>query len=113
LNPPLRKTAEHLSPKEHSSEETPKMTDSADRDLDSAVLAELRRLARSRPTSGREAMAQVAAIPDLGATGGRRKRREIPPMPPGWHPGPPEFERLDACDDEATRERLWANLYGR
>jgi hypothetical protein len=103
LNPPLRKTAEHLSPKNRARKTTLKMTDSADRDLDWAVLAELR-LARSRPRSGREAMAKVAAIRTLEQLR-RRKRREIPPMPPGWHPGPPEFERPDGCDDEATRER--------
>jgi hypothetical protein len=85
------------------------VTDPVDGQLDAVTLAELRRLARSRPKSGRGAMAKAAAIGTLERLG--RGRRQIPPCPPGWHAGLPEFEELDAGDDPATRARWWANLH--
>jgi hypothetical protein len=78
-------------------------------DLDPATLTELRRLARSRPRSGRQAAAKASAIRTLERL--NRGRREIPPMPEGWHPGPPEFEELDRYDSRETRERWWRNWW--
>lgn len=78
-------------------------------DLDPATLAELRRLARSRPVSGRGALAKASAARTLERLS--RGRQGVPPMPAGWHPGPPEFEELDRCDTQQTRERWWRNWW--
>jgi hypothetical protein len=59
-------------------------------DLDAATLEELRRLARSRPRSGRAALAKAGAIRTLERLARGNKGAELPPCPPDWHPGPPE-----------------------
>jgi hypothetical protein len=69
-------------------------------------LDELRRLARARPRSGREAAAKASALRALERLT-RTGRAALPPMPDGWHPGPPEFVELDAGDTVERRERWW------
>jgi hypothetical protein len=66
-------------------------------DLDSETVAELQRLARSRPTSGREAVAKASALRTLERLSRSRRRQEVPPMPVGWYPhGPGDpFYELD------------------
>ena len=62
-------------------------------DLDPETVAELRRLARSRPRSGREAVAKASAIRTLERL--NRGKRKVPPMPEGWYPherGDPFYE---------------------
>ena len=56
---------------------------------------ELRRLARSRPRSGREAVAKASALRTLERL--RRGKRQVPPMPQGWYPHEPgdPFYALD------------------
>jgi hypothetical protein len=83
-------------------------------EIDPQTLAELRRLARSRPTSGRQAAAKAAALRTLERL--NRGPREVPPCPPDWHPGPPEFEELDRWYLEQrpeARERMWARAHER
>ena len=70
---------------------TPHTNDGSD--LDPEALAELRRLARSRPRSGREAVAKASALRTLERL--TRGRRQVPPMPEGWYrhePGDPFYE---------------------
>ena len=59
------------------------------------AVAELRRLARSRPRSGREAAAKASALRTLERL--RRGKRRVPPMPEGWYPHEPgdPFYELD------------------
>ena len=57
--------------------------------LDSATLEELRRLARSRPRSGRQSVATASAIRTLERLARERRRQPIPPMPDGWYPHEP------------------------
>jgi hypothetical protein len=83
--------------------------------LDPATLAELRRLARSRPRSGRAAVAKASAIRTLERLARGGQRVAPPPCPPDWHPGPPEFEELDRvhlAEHPEVRERWWRNLNG-
>jgi hypothetical protein len=65
--------------------------------LDAATLAELRRLARSRPRSGRESVAKASAIRTLERLARERRRQPMPPMPDGWYPHEPgdPFYELD------------------
>jgi hypothetical protein len=65
--------------------------------LDPQTIAELRRLARSRPTSGRAAAAKASAIRTLERLSRDRRRQEAPPMPEGWYPHEPgdPFYELD------------------
>ena len=80
---------------------TPHTNDGSD--LDPEALAELRRLARSRPRSGREAVAKASALRTLERL--TRGRRQVPPMPEGWYrhePGDPFYE-LDGCSCTSTR----------
>jgi hypothetical protein len=65
--------------------------------LDPQTIAELRRLARSRPTSGCAAAAKASAIRTLERLGRERRRQEVPPMPEGWYPHEPgdPFYELD------------------
>jgi hypothetical protein len=84
--------------------------------IDDATLRELQRLARSRPRSGREAAAKASALRGLERLARAGGRRVLPPCPPGWHPGPPEFEELDRVyltEHPEVRERWWRNLHGR
>jgi hypothetical protein len=64
-------------------------------DLDPETLAELCRLARSRPRSGREAVAKASALRTLERL--RRGKRQVPPMRAGWYPHEPgdPFYELD------------------
>src|SRR4030095_8136288 len=66
-------------------------------DLDAASVLELRRLARSRPKSGREAAAQASATRTLERLGRERRKQVVPPMPAGWYPHDPgdPFYELD------------------
>jgi hypothetical protein len=63
--------------------------DPSNGDFDPQSIAELRRLARSRPTSGRAAVAKASAIRTLERLGRERRRQEVPPMPEGWYPREP------------------------
>lgn len=60
---------------------------------DDLILRELERLAAKPARSGREALAKASALRQLQRL--KRERDKVPPMPEGWHPGPPEFEELD------------------
>jgi hypothetical protein len=63
--------------------------------VDPATLQELRRLARSRPRSGREAVAKASALRTLERL--RREKNPVPAMPEGWYPHEPgdPFYELD------------------
>jgi hypothetical protein len=65
--------------------------------LDPATLEELRRLARSRPRSGRQSAAKASAIRTLERLARERRRQPMPPMPDGWYPHEPgdPFYELD------------------
>ena len=69
-----------------------------DSDLDPETVVELRRLARSRPRSGREAVAKASALRTLERS--RRRKSRVPPMPEGWYPhepGHPFYELDGVC----------------
>ena len=55
------------------------MPDNGNDDLDPETVAELRRLARSRPRSGRQAAAKASALRTLERL--NRGKRRVPPMP--------------------------------
>ena len=83
--------------------------------IDAATLAELQRLAKSRPRSGRQAAAKASALRTLERLARSRKRALLPPCPPGWHPGPPELEELDRVHLEEhpeVRQRMWEAWQG-
>jgi hypothetical protein len=63
--------------------------------VDPSTLAELRRLARSRPRSGREATAKASALRTLERL--RQEKHPVPPRPEGWYPHEPgdPFYELD------------------
>ena len=63
--------------------------------VDPETVAELRRLARSRPRSGRQAVAKASALRTLERL--NRRKRQVPPMPEGWYPHEPghPFYELD------------------
>jgi hypothetical protein len=65
--------------------------------LDPATFAELQRLARSRPRSGRQSAAKASAIRVLERLERGRRRSDVPPMPEGWYPHEPgdPFYELD------------------
>jgi hypothetical protein len=69
--------------------------DNGNGELDPQAVAELRRLARSRPRSGREATAKASALRTLERL--RREKNPVPPMPDGWYPHEPgdPFYELD------------------
>jgi hypothetical protein len=69
--------------------------DDGNGDLEPQAVVELRRLARSRPRSGREAAAKASALRTLERLG--RAKRRVPPMPEGWYPHEPgdPFYELD------------------
>jgi len=78
--------------------------------IDSATLEELQRLARSHPRSGRQAAAKASALRTLERLARGSRRTVLPPCPPDWHPGPPEFEELDRVHLEEhpeVRQRMW------
>jgi hypothetical protein len=77
--------------------------------LDAETLAELYRLARSDPESGREAVAKASALRTLERL--KRGRKVPPPMPEGWHPNPGTlWEKLDASDSPEDRQFWWEKL---
>ena len=81
-------------------------------DVSVETLAELHRLARSRPRSGRGQTAKLGAIRTLERLG--RGGKLALPMPEGWHPAPgSDWEALDACDPVERRAHWWRNLYER
>jgi hypothetical protein len=65
--------------------------------MDPATLEKLRRLARSRPRSGRQSVAKASAIRTLERLARERRRQPMPPMPDGWYPHEPDhpFYELD------------------
>ena len=65
--------------------------------LDQSTLEELRRLARSRPRSGRQSVSRASAIRTLERLARERRRQPMPPMPKGWYPREPgdPFYELD------------------
>jgi hypothetical protein len=73
--------------------------------IDAATLAELQRLARSRPRSGRQAAAKASALRTLERLARDGRRSELPPCPPDWYPpNQAEFEELDRVDLEEHPE---------
>lgn len=80
--------------------------------LSPETLAELHRLAGSRPRSGRGQLAKLGALRTLERL--NRKAPGVPPVPEGWHPGPDEFRELDRVwldEHPAVRQRWWEQLY--
>jgi hypothetical protein len=75
------------------------MTPASDgnRELGLEEVAELQRLARSRPRSGREAVAKASAIRTLERLSRERRRQEVQPKPEGFYPHEPgdPFYELD------------------
>jgi hypothetical protein len=87
-------------------------SDPSNGDLDPQTLAELRRLARSPPTSGRAAAAKASAIRTLERLSRDRRRQEAPPMPEGWYPhelGDPfyELDRVFLHEHPEILRRHW------
>ena len=84
--------------------------------IDAATLAELERLARSRPRSGRQAAAKASAIRTLERLARASQRVAPLPCPPDWHPDPgTAWEQLDRqylAEHPEARERWWRNLHG-
>ena len=76
---------------------TPSSNGDFDGGFDAQSVAELRSLARSRPTSGRAGVAKASAIRTLERLGRERRRRDVPPMPESWYPHEPgdPFYELD------------------
>ena len=64
--------------------------------LDPATLEELRRLARSRPRSGRQSVAKASAIRTLERLARERRKQPVPPMPEGWYPHEPDHPFFDS-----------------
>jgi hypothetical protein len=88
----------------------PKNDSTGGRGVDPRTVEELRRLARSNPTSGQGQAAKLGAIRALERLG--RPRSGVPEMPEGWHPHPHDgWAALDECDSEAVRRKWWANLW--
>jgi hypothetical protein len=89
------------------------MTEDSAPDLDPVTLAELQRLSRSRPKSGRGQLAKLGAIRTLERL--RRAGKSTLPMPAGWHPLPgtkwDELDRAFLDEHPAARERWWAALH--
>ena len=83
--------------------------------FDGATLAELQRLARSRPRSGRQAAAKASALRTLERLN-RRGRVALPPCPPDWYPpNQAQFEELDRLHLEEhpeVRQRMWEIWHG-
>jgi hypothetical protein len=73
------------------------LTDRPGHDPDPETVAELRRLARSTPTSGRAALAKASALRTLERLSRERRKQVVPPMPAGWYPHEPgdPFYELD------------------
>jgi hypothetical protein len=84
-----------------------------DGEIDSVTLAELQRLARSRPKSGRESVAKASALRTLERLARDGRLPGLPPCPPGWYPpdqAEAGFEELDRVHLEVhpeVRARMW------
>jgi hypothetical protein len=89
------------------------MTSERPPNVDSKALAELHRLARSRPRSGRGQTAKLGAIRTLERLG--REGKSTLPMPTDWHPMPGSaWEELDRPHLERypeAREHWWRHLH--
>ena len=87
--------------------------------VDPETLDELRRLARSRPRSGRGMAAKMGAIKMLDRMQRQTRRGSVPPMPsPDWYPPEwsPEFAELYEYDWQRRpelRERQWQDWWSR
>lgn len=82
--------------------------------VDAETRAELERLARSRPKSGRGQLAKLGALRALERLQRERGPVAAPAVPDGWHPMPgSEWERLDGGDSPECRQRWWEALYWR
>ena len=84
--------------------------------LDAATLAELRRLAQSRPRSGRQSVAKASAIRTLERLARERRKQPTPPMPEGWYPHEPgdPFYELDSVfpnEHPHILERHWERAW--
>ena len=84
--------------------------------MEPETLAELQRLSRLRARSGRQSAAKASAIRTLERLERSRRRGELPPCPPDWHPWPgTAWEELDRAYLEANpdvRERMWRIHHG-
>jgi hypothetical protein len=84
-----------------------------DGEIDPVPFAELQRLARSDPRSGRESVAKASAIRTLERLARDGRRPGLPPCPPGWYPpdlAEAGFEELDRAHLEEypeVRQRMW------
>ena len=89
---------------------------SANGKIDPVTFAELQRLARTRPRSGRGAQAKASAIRTLERLAREGSRPGLPPCPPGWYPpNQAEFEELDRAHLEEhpeVRQRMWEHWRG-
>jgi hypothetical protein len=83
----------------------------ADGEIDPVPLAELQRLGRPHPRSGREAQAKASAIRTLEGLARDGRRPGVPPCPPDWYPpDQADFEELDRAHLEEhpeVRQRMW------
>ena len=97
MRPPDAGTAPVGQLKESGKQLTPTDPGHENGDVDAEMVAELRRLARSRPTSGRGAIAKAGAIRTLERLRRDLHRRPVPPKPDGWYPHEPgdPFYELD------------------
>ena len=90
-------------------QETAPMTGSGE--IDPVTLAQLQRLARSHPKSGREAQAKASAIRTLERLARDGRRPGLPACPPDWHPMPgtawEELDRADLEEHPEVRQRWW------
>ena len=84
-------------------------------EIDPVTFAELQRLARSRPRSGRQAAAKASALRTLERLGRDGRRAAFPPCPPGWYPpdqaeaGFEELDRAHLEEHPEVRQRMWEN----
>jgi hypothetical protein len=84
--------------------------------IDPETLAELQRLARSRPTSGRASVAKASAIRTLERLARGGTRVASLPCPPGWHPSPgtawEELDHVYLAEHPDVRQRMWEQSQG-
>jgi hypothetical protein len=84
---------------------------SANGEIDPVTFAELQRLARSHPRSGRQSAAKASAIRTLERLARDGRRPAFPPCLPGWYPpNQAAFEELDRAHLEEhpeVRQRMW------
>jgi hypothetical protein len=84
--------------------------------IDAETLAELQRLAHSRPRSGRASVAKASAIRTLERLARGGTRVASLPCPPGWHPSPgsawEELDRVYLAEHPEVRQRMWEQWQG-